>query len=251
MITAAVVDIEGTTSAIAYVRDQLFPYARTRISDWISRNRDRPETRAVLDETRALIERPDASTDEVINALLRWADEDSKTPPLKTLQGWIWQEGFAAGELRGHVYADVPAALREWTSGGISVYVYSSGSSAAQRAWFRNSQAGDLLPYVSGHFDLNNAGPKRDSRSYDRIAERLGVPSRRIVFFSDVGAELDAARDAGWHTVLVRRPDEETTDTETAHLTVPSLAEITLTGAQGDRPRVRGPQPTGRRPCAP
>lgn len=225
VITTAVLDIEGTTSSTAYVRDKLFPYSLARICDWVAQHRDQPGTRAILEETRTLAGKPHATDDDLTAILHQWAEDDNKVPPLKTLQGWIWQEGFAAAELQGHVYPDTPEALRSWTSQGISTYVYSSGSIAAQKAWFRNSQAGDLLPCISGHFDLTNAGPKQDVDSYQRIARRLRIAPHQIIFLSDVVAELDAARAAGWHTVWVRRPEEAHTSARTAsgHCTVARL----------------------------
>jgi len=39
---------------------------------------------------------------------------DSKCRPLKSLQGKIWQQGFASGELHGEVFPDVPIAFERW-----------------------------------------------------------------------------------------------------------------------------------------
>lgn len=128
--------------------------------------------------------------------------------PLKTLQGLIWSEGFARGDLVSHFYDDVVPALRRWHAAGVRLHVYSSGSVAAQRAWFRSSPEGDLLPLVEGLYDTENAGPKQEPRSYATIAAALGEAPGRILFLSDRPGELDAARAAGWQAVGVRRPGE-------------------------------------------
>jgi len=48
-----------------------------------------------------------------------WMDEDRKIAPLKALQGMIWADGYASGELTGRVYADAAAALGAWRDAGI------------------------------------------------------------------------------------------------------------------------------------
>src|SRR5207248_1593642 len=149
---------------------------------------------------------PDADEAAVIAQLVRWIDEDAKVTSLKTLQGWIWEEGFAAGELTSHFFPDVVPVLRQWAAAGHTLWVFSSGSVTAQQAWFGHSPDGDLRPLLAGYFDTDNAGPKREAGSYERMAALIGRPPEEIVFLSDVAAELDAARAAGWHTVGLRRP---------------------------------------------
>jgi enolase-phosphatase E1 len=205
VIRHVVVDIEGTTSSPAYVRDRLFPYSRERIHTWLRR----PESARVIAEVRRFIGRPRAGRKDVARQLRKWIDDDVKVSALKTLQGLIWQEGFASGELSSHVYDDVPPALRAWSAAGLAISVYSSGSVLAQQLWFRHTQHGDLLPYFNGHFDTITGGPKKEAESYTTIAGLLGVAPDTIVFLSDDVAELDAARSAGWRTVAVRRTGAE------------------------------------------
>ncbi|MCK2241042.1 MULTISPECIES: acireductone synthase [unclassified Crossiella] len=205
---AVVLDIEGTTSPLAAVHDQLFPYARARVADWLAGHRDTPEAIEVVEGVRAELGRPQATEAEVVATLVGWIDEDVKARPLKQLQGLIWHSGFQAGDLRGQVYPDVPVALKSWQAAGLGLHIYSSGSVAAQQDWFRHSDHGDLSGHLSGHFDLTTAGPKREAASYRRITEALGVPAAATLFLSDVTAELDAAVEAGWQAVGVRRPGE-------------------------------------------
>jgi enolase-phosphatase E1 len=118
------------------------------------------------------------------------------------------ERGFDSGDLVAHFFPNVIPALRAWRAAGHRLYVFSSGSVTAQRSWFAHSPEGDPTPPLSGHFDTENAGPKRVPDSYRVIATVIGADPARIVFLSDVTAELDAAREAGWHTVGVRRPGE-------------------------------------------
>ncbi|MHA5047554.1 acireductone synthase [Streptomyces sp. SD15] len=207
-IDSVVLDIEGTTSATGFVVDVLYPYSRSRFGALLSERSGDPEVARAVAQVRELIGEPDADAVRVEKALGEWLDEDRKATPLKTLQGLIWSEGFARGDLVSHFYDDVLPALRRWHAAGVRLHVYSSGSVAAQRAWFRSSPEGDLLPLVEGLYDTENAGPKQEPQSYATIAAALGVAPGRILFLSDRPGELDAARAAGWQAVGVRRPGE-------------------------------------------
>lgn len=189
---AVLTDIEGTTSSIAFVTDTLFPYARARLADYVATHA--AEVAPVIAGVPG----------DKVATLLRWMDEDAKETPLKALQGMIWAEGYANGSLTGHVYPDVPAALARWKAQGIDLYVYSSGSVAAQKLIFGHSCAGDLAPLFSGWFDTN-IGPKRVAASYARIAGAIGLPAESILFLSDAPVEIGAARAAGMRAILIDR----------------------------------------------
>ncbi|MCG7203578.1 acireductone synthase [Streptomyces arenae] len=207
-VDAVVLDIEGTTSATGFVVDVLYPYSRSRFAALLSERSGDPAVARALAQVRELTGDPHADPAAVVKTLNAWLDEDRKATPLKTLQGLIWAEGFARGDLVSHFYDDVLPALRGWHTAGLRLYVYSSGSVAAQRAWFSSTPEGDLLPLLSGLYDTENAGPKQEPESYRRIAESAELPAGRLLFLSDRPGELDAARTAGWHTVGIRRPGE-------------------------------------------
>ncbi|WOK35761.1 acireductone synthase [Sphingomonas sp. C3-2] len=195
-VKAVLTDIEGTTSSIAFVTDTLFPYARTRLADYVAAHP--AETAPLLDAVRA------EEAGDPVETLLRWIDEDRKATPLKTLQGLIWAEGYADGTLKGHVYPDAVDALRRWHAQGLALYVYSSGSIAAQKLIFGYSNAGDLTPLFSGYFDTSS-GPKRDAQSYRHIAGEIGLPAAEILFLSDNAQEIAAARAAGMQVLHIDR----------------------------------------------
>ena len=213
MIRAIVTDIEGTTTALSFVKDELFPYARARIADFVRQRSDDPEVARALDQARALmageqsVPAEDIGLEAVIGQLERWIDEDRKVTPLKQLQGLIWEQGYRDGELHGHLYPDAEAALRRWHEQGIGLYVYSSGSIHAQKLLFGHTEAGDLTPLFSGYFDTTT-GAKQDADSYRRIVAAIGLPAGEILFLSDIEAELDAAREAGMQTRQLVREGE-------------------------------------------
>ena len=213
-IKVVLLDIEGTTTPVSFVYDVLFPYARARLSTWFAaRALSDPDVREIVDNLRresaadglGLLP-PNPSSEAIAARLLAYMDQDRKSPALKTVQGRIWEAGYADGTLIGEVYPDVPDAFVRWTSTGIAVGIYSSGSVLAQKLLFGHSNAGDLTPYLRWHFDTA-VGAKIERASYQRIVAAVGVEAPAILFVSDVTRELDAARDAGMRTMLcVRAP---------------------------------------------
>lgn len=205
---AVVTDIEGTTSAITFVRDVLFPYARKRLPAFVETHADQSDVQHWLHEAAKEAGFIEASRQEVIELLLRWIDEDRKSTALKALQGMIWKAGYEAGDYVAHMYPEVAARLRQWRADGLRLYVYSSGSVPAQQLFFRHSEAGDLTPLFAGYFDTET-GPKREAGSYRRIAAAIDEQPQHVLFLSDIVEELDAAREAGFQTGWLVRPPLE------------------------------------------
>lgn len=223
---AILTDIEGTTSSIAFVKEVLFPYARFHLPDYVARHAKLAEVRRCLDEVRTVMDDPAMDDEAVIALLLRWIDEDRKITPLKTLQGMVWAAGYESGILRSHVYDDAKDQLHKWHSDGIPLFVFSSGSVAAQRLLFKNSIHGDLTPLFSGYFDTTT-GPKLEERSYRKIASAMGFPPEDILFLSDSTGELSAASGAGMRTVCLDR-GEAVIPEDSCHARVTSFADIRL-----------------------
>jgi enolase-phosphatase E1 len=195
-VSAVLLDIEGTIGDIAFVRDVLFPFARARIADTLKANWRAPEVVAAVEGARAHSKRPLATPQEATAQFLAWMDEDKKVTSLKALQGIIWREGYATGELKAHLYPDAIESIRAWHGRGVPVFIYSSGSVEAQKLYAAHSVAGDLTPFISDYFDTTT-GAKGDPDSYVRIVAIIGYAPREITFFSDAPAETDAARAAG------------------------------------------------------
>jgi len=201
-ICAVVLDIEGTTSSIEFVKDQLFPFARRHIRDYVREHES--ALSEILDQVRSTENNAKLDTDQLIAVLSRWMDEDRKLAPLKTLQGMIWQQGFDSGELRAHVYDDALRAIRQWHRRGVPIYIYSSGSIAAQKLLFSHTEHGDLTPLLAGHFDTTT-GSKLETRSYQAITASIGRPAAATLFLSDHPLEIQAANSAGMQAILVNR----------------------------------------------
>jgi len=224
MIQAVVSDIEGTTSSIAFVHDVLFPYAREHLPAYVRAHRDDPATAGILQDVAQQAGRH-LSTEEAVEQLLQWIDEDRKITPLKALQGLIWENGYGRGDFFGHVYEDTVDTFRKWQAQDIRLYIYSSGSVQAQQLLFGHTRYGDLTPLLSGYFDTR-VGAKTDAQSYAVIRDQLQLPADAILFCSDIVAELDAARSTGMQTCLFVRDAAALTDT--AHPVVRSYEDLDL-----------------------
>ena len=227
-------DIEGTTSSLNFVRDVLFPYARRNVAVAL-RNLWNDPAMARIREGLATHHGcktfeewtggngmpPEHRLKRMRESLIALMDEDAKVAPLKDIQGLIWRTGYADGTLRSHIYPEVSRVLKEWKHFGKDVRIYSSGSIEAQKQFFAHVDNGttdgaDLTPYFNGYYDTTT-GPKKEAQSYTRIAAQYGLPTRQILFLSDIVAELDAAKAAGMQTGLMRRPENPPIVEKTDH----------------------------------
>lgn len=212
-----VLDIEGTVAPISFVADTLFPYAKRRLREHLTSTYTSDETQSSIDLLRKQAQSenrdfpsPSSTSQEIINAAATLCEEymakDMKITALKQIQGNIWKEGYASGELVCSLFRDVPDALAEWRNKGIKIYIYSSGSRQAQKDLFAHTSVGDLRPYIYGFFDTTS-GPKVEAHSYQNIGLSLGPDSPQdILFVTDNVAEAEAAAKAGWQAVVIDRP---------------------------------------------
>jgi enolase-phosphatase E1 len=239
-------DVEGTTSPISLVYEQLFPYARKHLESYLRAHVREPEIDAGMEADLALLAEENAREARVIDTprfavpadgesweayvpqaavyLLWLMDQDRKSTALKALQGRVWKAGFEAGELVGTLFEDVPAAIVRW-SRAAKVAIYSSGSVEAQQLLFRHSSAGDLTLFLSAYFDTR-VGAKTMPESYRAIAAAMGVELGEVLFISDVTRELDPAREAGCMTRLSVREGNAPILDYCKHEVIGSFAEM-------------------------
>ena len=224
-IQAILTDIEGTTSSIDFVHQVLFPYSAKALPEYIRQYYQQPEIAAIITEVRQEIGQPNASLEQVRQTLLDWMKADKKITPLKTLQGFIWEYGFRNQEFQGHLYEDAYRNLKQWCEQGIKLYVFSSGSEKAQKLLFGYSKYGDITKLFQGYFDTR-IGNKKQSISYEKIAAAIQIKAQNILFLSDVVAELDAAKQVGYNTILLARKELPNNNQE--HLVVTNFDDIEI-----------------------
>ncbi|XP_011428851.1 enolase-phosphatase E1 [Magallana gigas] len=224
-VKALIVDIEGTTTPIGFVKETLFPYAEENVESFLTKRYDDEETQQDIkalqelaakdkaDGVEGVVEIPkEGSKEDIIKAVVdnvKWQmDEDRKTTALKQLQGHIWREGYKTGQIKAELFEDVGPALQQIVEEGVNVYVYSSGSVEAQKLLFGNTEEGDLLELFTDFFDTT-IGNKKDSGSYKKIVEKIGVSPEEILFLTDTPEEATAASKAGLRSALVARDGNE------------------------------------------
>lgn len=224
-IQSILIDIEGTTTPISFVKDTLFPYVRDNLKEWLESNFDEAQVQKSITALRnqACREKeegvenvvliPDCESDttkeDVIKAVCEnvnsQMDADRKTTELKTLQGLIWKDAYESKAVKGELFQDVGPMLKMLADDGFHLYVFSSGSIAAQKLLFAHSTFGDLTAVFHGHFDTT-IGSKRDSASYKKIAAEIGQEPKEILFLTDIPEEAEAAAKTGMRTALLIRP---------------------------------------------
>lgn len=227
MITAILLDIEGTVSSLDFVKDVLFPYAKKNLKSYLSKNQNNGEVKKAIQEMEKISQKS-LSMDEAIDMLTKWMNEDRKITPLKTIQGLIWEEGFKKKEFQAHIYPDALQKMEKWSNGGMPLYIYSSGSVFAQKLFFKYSEGGDLTQFISGYFDTTT-GNKKEAASYRKIGEKLGKKIQDILFFSDNNEELNAAAEAGMKTVFIHRGKQRV---RSNHRTFTGFEDIDLISMQ-------------------
>lgn len=201
---AILLDIEGTVAPISFVHDSLFPFARARLGAFLAAHSTDREIAGALAELEDIA--PGSQPVQTLHALM---DHDSKIGPLKFIQGRIWAEGYASGALTSAFYPEVATTLQTWHASGLRLAIYSSGSEQAQKLLFGHAAVGDLTPLFTGFYDTR-VGAKRDAASYAAIARDLAEQPGRILFLSDIEAELDAASKAGLVVCQIVRPEDGT-----------------------------------------
>jgi len=134
--------------------------------------------------------------------------QDLKIPYLKSLQGYLWLQGYQSGALKCPLFPDVHPKLQSWYKFSIPIIIYSSGSVPAQKLLFQYTNStpeADLRPLISDYFDTVNAGPKTEKESYEKIARTRKEEIGKWLFLSDNVKEVAAAKEAGMQSWVVVR----------------------------------------------
>lgn len=200
-------DIEGCTTSISFVKDTLFPYSLDHLDNYLNSLHPTEYNSLAQQLSQDLTLEQKANTEVDVNdcaSMVRFmVKNDLKLASLKALQGQMWKCGYERGDLKGHVYSDVVHMLQWMQSHGVKVYIYSSGSVQAQKLLFGYSTHGDLCEFFDRHFDITTSGNKKVSSSYTSICQALNISPSDLVFCSDAEAELEAAKEAGVGQVIM------------------------------------------------
>uniref|UniRef100_A0A914BWZ0 Enolase-phosphatase E1 n=1 Tax=Acrobeloides nanus TaxID=290746 RepID=A0A914BWZ0_9BILA len=213
-------DIEGTTTSISFVKDVLFPYAYDNVEVFLDENFHRDDVKKVI-HGLVILSQKEAANDtdiktpaedeisqkcreDLVHNVRVWIKKDKKLTALKELQGIMWKDAYESGKVKSHIYPDVLPVLEKVHSVNIPIYIYSSGSVQAQKLLYQYTSFGDVTRLLSGYFDTN-IGPKVESSSYTKIASEIGKPAGEILFLTDVDKEAFAAKSAGLQSKILLR----------------------------------------------
>jgi enolase-phosphatase E1 len=254
-VKVILLDIEGTTTPISFVKDKLFPYVEENLKTYLESHWETDECKADVDALRELAKKDKEAGVEglvdivdgddkaavlasVVDNVLWQMKADKKTAALKQLQGHMWRDAYKAGKVQGELYPDVLPAIREWISEKRKVYIFSSGSVESQKLLFSHSTAGDVTEMISGYFDTS-VGSKGEKESYTKIAETIEVAPSQVLFLTDVPQEASAATKAGVNSCLVARDGNQplTDDDLQTYNLVESFTELT-SAENGDAKRL-------------
>ena len=225
MIRAILLDIEGTTTPIAFVHEVLFSYAREHTKEFLTNIADAEDIARLREEHAADVSNGEHPPTELASYVEWLIARDRKSTGLKSLQGKIWRQGYLDGTLKSQLYADVAPAFARWRAEGLSINIFSSGSILAQQLLFAHTDAGDLTKFIDQYFDTN-VGKKGEATSYRKIADALNLKPSEVMFISDVITELEAAHEAGMQVLLSIRPGNPPQKGAERYQTIHSFEEI-------------------------
>ncbi|XP_037780708.1 enolase-phosphatase E1-like [Penaeus monodon] len=174
-VDVIMLDIEGTTTSISFVKDELFPFVRREVRNHLAATWEEEETKAD------------------VAALTRQVREDLAAG----VTGWppAPRGGRRAGAPAGRPCGQRPRHDGRRQESGCS---QDAAGTHVAPGIPDGPRAGTLF---DGHFDTA-VGPKVESESYSTILRRLRCDPARLLFVTDLAKEAWAARAAGVHVVV-------------------------------------------------
>lgn len=258
-VKAVLLDIEGTTTPISFVKDKLISYFRENVKTYLETHFEQEETQNVIKELRELATKdaaeekegavaiPEEEQEKIIEAVINYVfwqiDNERKTTPLKKIQGYIWREAYKTGKVQGELYEDVLPAIKSFIAEQKKVYTYSFGTVEAQKLLFKHSTSGDVAQHFEGHFDTE-IGDKKEKESYVKIAKQIEFEPDQVLFVTDIADEAKAAAQAGFKTVMMMR-DEVKEDGEKTFVTAKSFSELVNSEVDGNQPKRQAVEENG------
>ena len=217
-------DLYGCVASWNFIQDTLKPYFYQHIQSYleehwndnkiqriIQRFREQAIIHQNYDSNIPQIEAADKDKESVLNSAIvhiRWlAQSGNRTSydAYNILRNLIWTDGYKSGQLKTHVFDDVPDAFHQWRMVQfIKLYGFASGPSEGQKLYYKSTIKGDLTKYFNNFIDASGK-KKLDPKKYEILAKSLRDIPKNIVFFTDSTEEAKAAQEAGMISVVVIR----------------------------------------------
>jgi enolase-phosphatase E1 len=212
---AIVMDVEETTTSWDYFRTTLRPYIVSHTERYLKSNYYRPVVQDIIAKIRKLPSNgipadKGNDMDVVIEAVdnvvqTQLYSTGNKSRAVYSLCHLVWTFGFESGDLKGHVFNDVPAALRNWKRNSVKIFMISVMSLEMQELTFTRSQYGNLDQFVSGYFTTEDYGQTNTKECFEKICKKIKVSSTDVVYVTKRWKDADAAMKAGIKPILIDR----------------------------------------------
>ena len=209
-VRAVLTDIEGTTTAVSFVYDVLFPYAAARLAEYCARPA-RSELAEALARLRQEYRGGHAKREPDLPPYgngapyaRRLMEEDRKSTGLKLLQGVIWEEGYRTARCKVRSFRTCPWL---WQGGEQESACASSPRAASSPSSSSSATPNSgIAPYIEGfprHHDRPQAQP--------RVLPRDRTPPRSAALPDPLPQRppwrVDAPARAGMQTGFFVRPE--------------------------------------------
>jgi len=199
--SVVLVDVLGTTTSISFAKDTLFPFVIKHAEEIL---KSKWEDKTISEAVKKFKDGDDEiDFENAVKLVKELTENGSENIGLKTIQGLVYNTGYESGELKSHVFPDVPKCFETWAKSR-KVAVYSTGSIDSQKQLFSKSVEGDLTTHISKYYD-QTFGTKTEADSYKKIVEDLNVKPEEVLFLTDLIEEGTAAKTAGLSVALVAR----------------------------------------------
>lgn len=221
-----VLDIEGTVCPISFVKEELFPYFLKQLPEILnnyefplSKNDDSNDP--IVSILTQFDENIYQNKSKLVQHITQLVNDDVKDPTLKSLQGFIWENGYTNGSIMAPLFEDAIEAIKLWSGLCDGLYIYSSGSVKAQKLLFGNVkivkrddsvECADFNGLITDYFDTVNIGKKTVVDSYVKILDKIGIDAddseakSKCLFLSDNPLEVEAAIKAGMTSFIIDKP---------------------------------------------
>ncbi|XP_060536022.1 enolase-phosphatase E1 [Cylas formicarius] len=221
--TVVLLDVLGTTTSINFAKETLFPYVTKHAKEFLESQWDDKIVKEAIKELNDKESDLEAATKGVVELTEKGSDNKG----LKTLQGLIYSSGYNNGELKAHVFPEVPSCLETWSQTH-KVAIYSTGSVESQKLLFANTVGGDVSLHISKYYD-QSVGLKTEPDSYKKIVEDFAVQPEEILFVTDNIEEGNAARSANLSVILIIRDGNDSLPEDSKNfVVVTSFEEINV-----------------------
>lgn len=208
-------DIEGTLIPVNFYNDVMVPYIQGKVASYIDIHGLEKETGNMLiqeneaDVKKGLYHEKISKSNQIlkppaINYIQHILKTGKSCLALTMIQEKILKKGYESKEISWKIFKDVPKFLQFLKQYYIDIGTFSKYDVDSQIELFKNTNLGDMTQYISHYFDLK-IGMKNDSESYINLSRTIKTQPKKITFITGTIAAADAAKKAGFRTIVVKR----------------------------------------------